>query len=118
MNNQKVLWEQVYAAFEAHKVHQTPEINLNRIAAKCVGLWFEPSNCTVHEEFLSLDDLRSLKLYNYDDDKPQWEIEPIVILVYGGERFVIDGRRRVTRWVKQAEDQPRRAIIITPQEGK
>jgi hypothetical protein len=39
--------------------------------------------------------------------------EPIVILVYGGQRLVIDGRRRVTKWIKQNDHTPRRALIIT-----
>lgn len=111
------LWTQVHAAFKEHKVRQTPLVTLNRIAAKCLGLWFDSSTCTVREELLSLDDLKRLKRYSEDDDRPAdgyEDEEPIVVLVFGGQRIVIDGRRRVTRWIKRNDPTPRRALIIEP----
>ena len=111
------LWTQVHAAFKEHKVRQTPLVNLNRIAAKCLGLWFDSSTCTVREDLLSLDDLKRLKRYSEDDDRPAdgyEDEEPIVVLVFGGQRIVIDGRRRVTRWIKRNDPTLRRALIIEP----
>ena len=62
MSDDEALWNQVYAAFKAHKIHpddQTPQFNLNRIAAKCVVRQsFEPSTCNIHKEVLSPDDLK------------------------------------------------------------
>ena len=62
------------------------------------------------------DELKQLVLYSRNDDsashKP--DMEPIVVLVYGGQRLVIDGRRRVTRWIEQNNHTPRRALIIEP----
>ena len=117
MSNPDALWKRVYNAFKAHRISaeaQTPSVNLNRIAAKCIGIWFDPSNCTVHEEFLSLDDLRQLKRYDEKDDRPHREDSSIVVLVYEGERVVIDGRRRVNKWLKEGSIEPRSALIITP----
>ena len=49
-------------------------------------------------------------------DKP--DKEPIVVLIYKGRRLVIDGRRRINRWIEQKDHTPRRALIITPKERK
>jgi hypothetical protein len=112
-----VLWKQVDDAFEKHVVYQAPLVNLNRIAARCLGLWFDSSTCTVREELLPLDELKKLKRYSEDDDRPAYgyeEKEPIVVLAYQGQRLVIDGRRRVTRWINQNDPKPRLALIIEP----
>jgi hypothetical protein len=116
MSDAKGLWDRVRAAFKAHQtpIDSTPQAALNRIAAKCIGFSFDPSNCDVHEEHLTLDELRRLKRHSEDDGRPHREVEPIVVLVYGGQRFVIDGRRRVTKWLNEGIDRPRAAIIITP----
>jgi len=114
MSDTDALWDQVYAAFDAHKVPQTPQVTLNRIATKCIGLSFDPSNCDIHEEILTLDELRRLNRYSEDDDRPHWDVEPIVVLAYNGQRIVIDGRRRVTKWLKEGRTKPRLALIIEP----
>ncbi len=79
------LWLQVFAAFKEHKIAQTPQANLNRIAAKCIlRQTFEPTNCHIHEEVLSPRDLQHLVLYSTDDDCPHRVVEPIIVLAYGG----------------------------------
>ncbi len=117
MSDPDALWARVYAAFEGHKqppIDPTPQATLDRIAAKCIRVSFAPSNCTVHEEFLSLDELRQLKRYDEKDDRPHREDGSIVVLVYEGERVVIDGRRRVNKWVNEGSTEPRSALIIEP----
>lgn len=117
MSDPDALWARVYAAFEGHKqppIDPTPQATLDRIAAKCIHVSFNRSNCTVHEEFLSLDDLRQLKRYDEKDDRPHREDGSIVVLVYEGERVVIDGRRRVNKWLKEGSIEPRSALVITP----
>lgn len=84
---------------------------MDRIAAKCIGLSFNPDNCAVHEEVLSLDDLKQLKRY-HKEDNPQRNGEPIIVLVYDGDRFVIDGNKRVNKWVNDEDVTPRRALIV------
>ena len=116
MSDTDALWERVRAAFGYHQIKgidKTPQAALNRIAAKCIHVSFDPSNCTVHEEFLSLDDLRQLKRY-HDKDRPLREDDPIVVLVYQGQRFVIDGNQRVNKWLKEGSTERRSALIIEP----
>ncbi len=117
MSDTDALWNRVHAAFKAHQIPRidlTPQMALNRIAAKCIHVSFDQSNCMVHEESLSLDDLRQLKRYDEKDDRPHREDGSIVVLVYEGERVVIDGRRRVNKWLKEVGIEPRSALIITP----
>jgi hypothetical protein len=88
---------------------------LDRIAAKCLHLSFNPSNCSVRETVLSLDELRPLKRYHTRDQlDPQYEHGAIVVLVYHGERVVIDGNTRVNKWVNEHSTTPRSALIIEP----
>ena len=117
MSDSNPLWDEVHEAFKWHQNHlpdPNPQMALDRVEAKCIRLSFNPDNCDIREERLSLDELKQLVLYSNDDaasHKP--DKEPIVILVYGGQRLVIDGRRRVTKWIKQNDHTPRRALIIT-----
>jgi hypothetical protein len=59
MSDASALWGRAYAVFEAQIVPQPPQVNLNRIAAKCIGLSFDPSNCDILEEVLSPDNYDS-----------------------------------------------------------
>ncbi len=116
MSDTDALWKRVHDAFKDHRLRledQTPQVNLNRIAANCIGIWFDSLNCTVHEVFLSLDELRQLKRY-HDEDQPSRDWGSIVVLVYKGERVVIDGNKRVNKWVSEDSTERRSALIITP----
>ncbi|MBI3356128.1 MAG: hypothetical protein HY038_05055 [Nitrospirae bacterium] len=104
---------------DGHRVpppDKTPQETLDRVAAKCIRVSFNPKNCKVRQETLSFEDLKGLKRYSEDDHHPSWEVDPIVVLVYQGRRFIIDGRRRVTKWVNEENTTPRRALIIEPRE--
>ncbi len=116
MSDTDALWKRVDDAFKDHRLRledQTPQVNLNRIAANCIGIWFDSLNCTVHEVFLSLDELRQLKRY-HDEDQPSRDWGSIVVLVYKGERVVIDGNKRVNKWVKEGSSERRSALVIEP----
>jgi hypothetical protein len=105
MSDANFLWRQVHAAFHAHQIRgidRTPQMAMDRIAAKCIGLSFNPDNCDVQEEVLSLDDLKKLKRY-HKEANPQRNGDPIIVLVYGGHRFVIDGNKRVNKWVSEED---------------
>lgn len=112
------LWHQAYEAFTWHQHHlsdPTPQMALDRVAWKCIRQSFNPDTCNIHEERLTLEELKQLELYSKDDAAPHKpDKEPIVVLVYGGQRIVIDGRRRVTRWIKQNDPTLRHALIIEP----
>ena len=102
MSETDAVWGRVRDAFKAHQIpgiDLTPQMALNRIAAKCIHLSFDPSNCRVYEESLSTDELRQLVRYHERDD-PERDGGSIVVLVYKGQRFVIDGNKRVNKWVK------------------
>lgn len=119
MSDSNPLWQEVYAALKGHQSpprDPTPQATLDRIAAKCHRLTFNPNNCDIHEEFLSLEELKRLKRYSEDDDRPNIEVEPIVVLVYGELRLVINGRRRLTKWLNEGIDKLRHALIITPRQ--
>jgi len=117
------LWDQVYAAFEAHRLPTDPSAQaaLNRIAAKCLRSEevksFDPSNCGLRQELLSAEDLRTLERY-HQKTNPQRTHDPIVVLEFEGRRLVVDGNKRVNKWVADATSQLRSAIIITPWEMK
>ena len=116
MSDTDALWKRVDDAFKDHRIRledQTPQVNLNRIAAKCIGIRFDSSNCTVHEEWLSPDELRRLKRF-HDDNQPSRDWGSIVVLVYKGERVVIDGNKRVNKWVNEESTVLRSALIIEP----
>ena len=116
MSDTDALWVRVHAAFKAHQIPHidlTPQMALNRIAAKCIHLSFDQSNCMVHEESLSIDDLRQLTRYP-NEDPPQRDGGSIVVLVYEGQRFVIDGNKRVNKWLKEGSTELRSALIVEP----
>lgn len=116
MSDTDALWVRVRAAFEAHQIpgiDHTPQMALDRIAAKCIHLSFNDSNCTVREECLLLDELRQLRRY-HDNVHPKRDSGPIIVLVYEGQRFIIDGNKRVNKWVEQGSAEPRSALIIEP----
>ena len=122
MSDVNVLWTQVHGAFKAHQIaptDRTPQIAMNRIAAKCIGLslipdcgeFFSQDNCDVYEEVLSLDDLKRLKRY-HTRANPLLNGDPIIVLLYGEDRYVIDGNNRVNKWVNDEDPTPRRALIV------
>jgi hypothetical protein len=110
------LWDKARAAFAAHQlrgIDHTPQLALNRIAAKCLGISFDETSCAIREELLALDDLNTLEVF-HDKDVPSQDHEPIVVLSFCGKRYVIDGNKRVNAWRKTGKPQTRRAIIIEP----
>ena len=114
MSEAEVLWSQIHAAFKAHqipRIDQTPQMAMDLIAAKCIGLSFNPDNCDVNEVMLSLDDLKQLKRY-HKEANPKRDGDAIVVLVHDGYQFVIDGNKRVNKWVNDEDATPRRALIV------
>ena len=116
------LWRQVHAAFHPHRLgtDRDAQAALNRIAAKCLGSRevkpFDSANCTIRQDFLDSAELLVLKRY-HDKRTPGRVHEPIVVLEYGGERWVIDGNKRVNKWIADGCTQSRLAIVITPKPG-
>jgi len=112
------LWRQVAEAFEPHRLDTDPDwlAALNRIAAKCLASGgasvFNSSSCAIRGQVLTPSQLSSLKTYR-DKTTPGRIQEPIVVLEFAGESWVIDGNKRVNKWVAEHDTQPRRAVIIT-----
>ena len=74
---------------------------------------FDDTTCAIREEVLSLDDLNRLTVF-HEKGTPGRDVEPIVVLSFRGQRYVIDGNKRVNAWRKTGKPQARRAIIIEP----
>ena len=111
------LWDQAHRAFKAHRVpgiDADEQAALNRIAAKCLRISFDETNCTIREEIFDLESLRRLTIFDKKDSSPHRDCEPIVVLSFKGEQYVIDGRRRVNAWLAAGKPQSRRAIVIEP----
>ena len=116
------VWRHVEEAFEPHRQETDPNwvAALNRIAVKCLAFGgasvFNSSTCTIREEVLTPSQVSSLRTYG-DNKTPGRMQEPIVVLEFAGSRWVIDGNKRVNKWVAERDNQPRRAVIITPKKG-
>ena len=113
------LWQQAREAFEGHRmrpIDRDAQMALDRIAAKCLRISFNESNCTIREEVLDLDALRQLIVY-HQNASPSRNEEPIIILSFKGARYVIDGNKRVNAWRAIGKPQSRRAIVIEPTEA-
>lgn len=121
MSETNILWHQALAAFAPHQlrgIDHTPQMALDRVAVKCLRislkLFFNSSNCNISQTLLPFSELDKLTRYDKLDANPHCECEPIVVLVYNGQRYVIDGRRRVTKWLNEDSTKPRLALIIEP----
>lgn len=106
-------------SFEYHRkdADQNAQSALDRIAMKCLGLSerksFNPDNCSIREENLSLGNLGDLVVY-HDRTRPKKMAGPIVVLVYNGRRFVIEGNTRANSWRARMYKGPFTALILEP----
>jgi hypothetical protein len=111
------LWNEALSAFEGHRIPRidvSAQAALNRIAAKCLGISFDSTNCDIREETLDLAALGRLIVF-HDRASPKRDEEPIIILSFDeDDRYVIDGANRVNKWRTAGEPQSRRAIVIEP----
>jgi hypothetical protein len=118
-NDSSRLWDEIQVAFEAHRTSGDHDAiaALNRISVKCLGLAapipLDPKTATVSDEVLSPSALRELVLY-HKRVKPLRSHEPIVVVVWRGKRFVVDGNTRVNMWLGSGETLSRRAIVLHP----
>jgi hypothetical protein len=121
LSNAEALWRRIYESFHFHRFSVKPpdpdsQTALNRIAAKCIGVpgrSFDPSTCSVRAQVLSVEQLRQLRLH-HTRSRPQRDEQPIVVLSFEGQLYVVDGNTRVNRWLADGSSQPRAAIIIEP----
>lgn len=119
MTDTEKLWKQIYDSFKYHRTSSNPNAQsaMDRIAMKCLGLpkreSFNPKTCTVREGILSADSLRDLKLY-HPRNQPHHLNGPIVVLIYKGEKVVIEGNNRVNTWIARQLKGPFSAIFVEP----
>src|SRR5215813_5966003 len=100
MSDANILSSQIHTAFKAHQIQgidRSPQMAMDRIAAKCIGLSFNSDNCDVLEELLCLDDLKQLRRY-HKESNPKRDEGAIMVLIHNGQRYVIDGNKRVNKW--------------------
>ena len=118
MSEGDILWNRVYEGFP-YQGDPAPQVGLNRIAAKCLKLdqpqSFDPSNCTVHEKFLSPHELQYFERY-HERQNPRREGGSIVALSYRGKMYVLDGHNRIGRWLKDGITEPRSVLVIEPKQ--
>jgi hypothetical protein len=113
------LWQCIYNSFEYHRKESdhNAQAAMDRVAMKCIGLCdrrsFNPGNCTVREEILSADALQNLKLY-HNRTNPYHLAGPIIVLLYGGQKVVIEGNTRVNEWISRKFKEPFSAIFVEP----
>jgi len=110
-------------SFEYHRKGTDPNAQsaLDRIAMKCLGLSkpksFNPGNCSIREENLSVNDLADLVVY-HSRKRPKKMEGPIVVLVYNGRRFVIEGNTRTNSWRAGMYNGPFTALILEPKDNE
>lgn len=84
---------------------------------KCLGLAvrkpFNRTNCSIREEVLSVDAIRQLVVY-HNRDRPANMEGPIVVLIYDGRRFVIEGNTRTNAWRAGQYGGPFTALVLEP----
>ena len=119
MSDTGELWRRIHKSFKYHRTDTDPDAQaaMDRIAMKCLGLTvpksFNATNCTVREELLSTTYLRELKLY-HQRANPYHLRGPIVVLLYGGAKVVIEGSTRVNAWIERKIKGPFTAIVVEP----
>ena len=119
MSDTVELWRQIHESFKCHitRIDSNAQAAMERVAMKCLGLTvrrsFNALNCTVREETLETASLHELKLY-HPRAEPRHPGGPIVVLVYEGKKFVIDGNNRVSVWIKRKMKGPFTAIVVEP----
>lgn len=119
MSDPVELWRRIHESFKPHitEVDSNPQAAMERVAMKCLGLTirqpFHALNCTVREEILEWASLHELKRY-HPRAEPRRPGGPIVVLLYEGKRFVLEGNNRVNAWIEQKSKGPFRAIVVEP----
>jgi hypothetical protein len=121
MNSVDEMWIIAYKLFEYHRKPTDPDAKsaLNRVAMKCLKLAeqksFTPDNCSICEEIFSIDDLQNLVLY-HDRNCPKEMEGPIVVLVYDGRPYVIEGNNRTNAWRAGKYNGPFTALVLKPKD--
>lgn len=121
VSDQHRLWGEIYSAFEFHRKPRDKDAHsaLERVARESLCLshpiCIEVRNCKVWDEELNVDALLSLQLI-HKRVAPKRTDGAIVVLVYRGQRVVIDGNNRVNVWSARGQPGPFRAIVIQPRE--
>ena len=116
MSDPEELWRQIHESFKWHRIRgidSNAQAAMDRVAMKCLGFSFNSTNCTVREEMLEAAALHELVL-KHDSTKPFHLKDPIVVLLYQGKRFVIEGNNRVNTWIEQKFEGPFKAIVVEP----
>ena len=121
MNDSESLWRCIHAQFAFHRKSTDPDAQaaMDRVAKKCLRLPAAPSfnsaNCTVREVPFSREDLAELEVY-HPRVNGYPSSDPIVVLIWGVRKVVIEGNTRVNRWRAGSGSPPFPAILVMPNE--
>ena len=116
MNDAVELWRQIHESFKHHIIpgfDSSAQAAMDRVAMKCLVFSFNATNCTVREVILDGASLHELER-KHERTKPRHPGGPIVVLLYEGKKYVIDGNRRVNVWIERKFRGPVRAIVVEP----
>ena len=121
MRNGETLWRQIHQSFEYHRetTDRDAQAAMDRIASKCIRSStrksFNPSNCSVREDFIPASSLQELKLY-HSRASPYHLNGPIIVLLYDQDRVVIEGNNRVNAWLARQTKGPFSVIMVEPRQ--
>lgn len=102
------LWELAYSCLEHHRKSNDGTANdaLNRLvreyvpAARDVRLGEE--NCSIREESWTNDQLAQVAR-RHSRANPKHEAGPLLVVVYNGVGYLVDGNNRVNKWIAQQD---------------
>lgn len=123
--DQKSLWKEIERVLSYHQKASdpTPIHTLNRLfrehLTECKASFIiDKENCRVFIEDVGWEQADQLIQPDRVTRNPSHMGEPIVVVVYQGARYLIDGRRRVNQCVYERSQAPLTALLIEYHDDK
>lgn len=117
--NEEKLWVDVERVLSHHQKQSdaTPIDVLNRLFGEYFKgrqdvVQLSKDSCRVRVEKLSWESLDSIVRKDKISRTPRHTGDPVVAVSYGGNMYLIDGRRRVNKWVHERRQDPLKVLIL------
>jgi hypothetical protein len=110
----KALWRLVLTTLKPKSTETASEC-LNRLVRERVenkGLRVDEETATVAHELWSTTRLHELDR-KHDRTNKENDRRPIVVVVHGDRKLLIDGNHRVNRWLREATIDDHEVLVIT-----